>query len=107
MSEIVHLTTSIFHTYYRKVGDIQVTEKATKTSTRKIKSKQKIEEKVFLEYRDQVDVTNIMETAKNEFKKLYPDEAIENIYVYMNAIEMTAYYVVNGRTEETFKFKLI
>ena len=84
-----------------------MTEKATKTSTRKIKSKQKIEEKVFLEYRDQVDVTNIMETAKNEFKKLYPDEAIENIYVYMNAIEMTAYYLVNGRTEETFKFKLI
>ncbi len=29
-----------------------------------------------------------METAKNEFKKLYPDELIENINVYMNAIEM-------------------
>lgn len=85
---------------------MQVTEKTTKTSTRKVKSKQKIEERLYLEYQNQIDVTNIMETAKNEFKKLYPDEAIENINVYMNSIEMTAYYVVNGRTEETFKFKL-
>lgn len=85
---------------------MQVTEKTTKTSTRKVKSKQKIEERLYLEYQNQIDVTNIMETAKNEFKKLYPDEAIENINVYMNSIEMTAYYVVNGRAEETFKFKL-
>lgn len=85
---------------------MQVTEKTTKTSTRKVKSKQKIEERLYLEYQNQIDVTNIMETANNEFKKLYPDEAIENINVYMNSIEMTAYYVVNGRAEETFKFKL-
>lgn len=85
---------------------MRVTEKTTKTSTRKVKSKQKIEERLFLEYQDQIDVTNIMETAKNEFRKLYPDEAIENINVYMNAIERMAYYVVNGRAEETFKFKL-
>lgn len=83
-----------------------MTEKTTKTSARKIKSKQKTEERLFLEYQDQIDITNLMETAKNEFKKSYPDEAIESIKVYMNAIEMTAYYVVNGRTEDTFKFKL-
>lgn len=85
---------------------MQVTEKTTKTSTKKARSKQKIEERLFLEYQDQIDVTNLMETAKNEFKKLYPNELIENINVYMNAIEMTAYYVVNGRAEETSKFKL-
>lgn len=83
-----------------------MTEKTTQKSTKKVRTKQKSEEKVFLEFRNQIDVTNLIAIAKDEFKKIYPDETIEDIKVYINAIEMTAYYVVNGRAEEKFRIKL-
>lgn len=82
-------------------------EKTTqKAATKKTRTKIKTEERIFLEFKDQIDVTDLITTAKKEFKKLYPDEVIKDIKVYINAIEMNAYYVVNGRAEDAFKFKL-
>jgi len=81
--------------------------KIKETGTDKIlspKRKQKVTKAVIIEANgNQIDVEDLKRKAEEEFKKQYPDEKIQDLKIYINTNEGTAYYVMNGRADDTFK----
>lgn len=86
-----------------KKDDLETKETGT-DKTLSQKRKQKVTKAVIIEANgNQIDVECLKHKAEEEFKKQYPDEKIQDLKVYINTNEGIAYYVINGRADDTFK----
>lgn len=71
------------------------------------KRKRKVTKYVFIEANgNQIDVEELKQNAEEQFLKQHPDEKILDIKIYINASEGNAYYVVNGKADESFKIMI-
>ena len=82
------------------------TTKRASTTTKK-KDIEKIEKNTYIEFNGkQIDMNEMYERAGKLYKEIKPEAKIENLKLYVNIAESKIYFVVNGITEDNFKFEI-